>query len=203
MDKKPYPSDAADKFVLRLPEGMRERIAEFAKQAGRSMNAEIVARISESYTTQLRSEINTLDLTLKDHLIWDLIAETIQIRGDLLMLAMQVEQMGQHGSRELLVERCRDIGELARWSAGRIRLDFTRSIPGMTEHHKEVVAEALSTVRETVERRAKLYGIPVDQALAETDRAFRGMSVLKDEYGTPDAPKEPARETAAPRGRRA
>jgi hypothetical protein len=35
----------SDKFMLRLPDGMRERIAELAKQNGRSMNAEIVARL--------------------------------------------------------------------------------------------------------------------------------------------------------------
>lgn len=31
-----------DKFMLRLPEGMRDRIAERAKASGRSMNSEIV-----------------------------------------------------------------------------------------------------------------------------------------------------------------
>jgi hypothetical protein len=39
----------SDKFMLRLPDGMRERIAEFARQNGRSMNAEIVARLEGSF----------------------------------------------------------------------------------------------------------------------------------------------------------
>lgn len=34
--------------MLRLPDGMRERIAETARQNGRSMNAEIVARLEET-----------------------------------------------------------------------------------------------------------------------------------------------------------
>ncbi|MEJ3621046.1 Arc family DNA-binding protein [Brachymonas wangyanguii] len=48
MNAKP-PSRTADQFVVRLPEGMRDRIAEAAKASGRSMNAEIVARLKESF----------------------------------------------------------------------------------------------------------------------------------------------------------
>ncbi len=41
--KTPPPSRTADQFVIRLPEGMRDRVAAAAKANGRSMNAEIVA----------------------------------------------------------------------------------------------------------------------------------------------------------------
>jgi len=41
-------SRESDKFVLRLPEGMREKIAELAKSSGRSMNAELVHRIQRT-----------------------------------------------------------------------------------------------------------------------------------------------------------
>jgi plasmid stability protein len=41
--KNPPPSRTADQFVVRLPEGMRDRVAAAAKANGRSMNAEIVA----------------------------------------------------------------------------------------------------------------------------------------------------------------
>lgn len=46
--KKPAPSDTLDKFMLRMPEGMRERIAKSAKENNRSMNAEIVSRLERS-----------------------------------------------------------------------------------------------------------------------------------------------------------
>lgn len=39
----------SDKFVLRLPEGMRDRIKAAADQNNRSMNAEIVATLEEKY----------------------------------------------------------------------------------------------------------------------------------------------------------
>ena len=43
-----YTSRTADKFVVRLPEGMRDRIADVAKQHHRSMNSEIIARLEHS-----------------------------------------------------------------------------------------------------------------------------------------------------------
>jgi hypothetical protein len=47
MNKNPKPpvGRQSDKFMLRFPDGMRDRIAELAKQNGRSMNAEIVQRL--------------------------------------------------------------------------------------------------------------------------------------------------------------
>ncbi|GAA6131741.1 Arc family DNA-binding protein [Halopseudomonas sabulinigri] len=43
-----YTSRTADKFVVRLPQGMRDRIADVAKQHHRSMNSEIIARLEHS-----------------------------------------------------------------------------------------------------------------------------------------------------------
>lgn len=43
-----YSSRTADKFVLRLPDGMRERICEVARNQHRSMNSEIISRLEAS-----------------------------------------------------------------------------------------------------------------------------------------------------------
>lgn len=45
-----------DKFVVRFPDGMRERIAAAAAASGRSMNAEIVHRLSESFELEETGE---------------------------------------------------------------------------------------------------------------------------------------------------
>ena len=42
------PTRDQNKFVVRMPDGMREQIAEAAKQSNRSMNAEIVHRLQWS-----------------------------------------------------------------------------------------------------------------------------------------------------------
>lgn len=43
-----YSSRTADKFVVRLPDGMRERIADVARDNHRSMNSEIISRLEAS-----------------------------------------------------------------------------------------------------------------------------------------------------------
>ncbi|HYQ38856.1 MAG TPA: Arc family DNA-binding protein [Pseudomonas sp.] len=45
-------SRTADKFVVRLPEGMRSRIAEVARHYHRSMNSEIIARLERSLSAE-------------------------------------------------------------------------------------------------------------------------------------------------------
>lgn len=43
------PSRDLNRFLVRMPDGMRDRIAEIAKANGRSMNAEIVRTLEEAY----------------------------------------------------------------------------------------------------------------------------------------------------------
>lgn len=49
MAKPRYPSEKLDQYMLRLPDGMRERIKAAAEANNRSMNAEIVATLEEAY----------------------------------------------------------------------------------------------------------------------------------------------------------
>lgn len=43
-----------DKYVLRFPDGMRDRLKDEAAKNGRSLNAEIIQRLSESLTAVKR-----------------------------------------------------------------------------------------------------------------------------------------------------
>ncbi|MDE1139988.1 MAG: Arc family DNA-binding protein [Paraburkholderia tropica] len=54
------PSRTADQFVVRFPDGMRARIADEAKKNNRSMNAEIVARLEESFTPRSDEDLMRL-----------------------------------------------------------------------------------------------------------------------------------------------
>lgn len=58
-----------DKFVLRLPDGMRDQIKEEAAKAGRSMNAEIIYRLEDSYNTDTVAE-HFREMTPGDHAVW-------------------------------------------------------------------------------------------------------------------------------------
>ncbi|TWD58111.1 Arc-like DNA binding dprotein [Agrobacterium vitis] len=46
--KKTYPSDKQDQYIVRFPDGMRDQLKNEAAANGRSMNAEIVARLGWS-----------------------------------------------------------------------------------------------------------------------------------------------------------
>ena len=60
MKQALYSSRTADKFVVRLPDGMRERIADVARNHHRSMNSEIIARLEQSLVQEgsLGDELN-------------------------------------------------------------------------------------------------------------------------------------------------
>ncbi|MDO9502148.1 Arc family DNA-binding protein [Falsiroseomonas sp.] len=51
-DEPKYPSQMQERFIVRLPDGMRDRIAAAAKAGGRSMNAEIVLRLEQSFAEE-------------------------------------------------------------------------------------------------------------------------------------------------------
>lgn len=48
-ESKEFPSDKADKFVVRFPDGMRDRIRKDADEQGRSMNAQIIHILQAHY----------------------------------------------------------------------------------------------------------------------------------------------------------
>lgn len=50
-----------DKYIVRLPHGMRDRIAAAAKQHGRSMNAEIIAMIELGFDAATPNLSGTTD----------------------------------------------------------------------------------------------------------------------------------------------
>lgn len=54
--KPSYNSRTADKFVVRLPDGLRESINQVAEKNHRSMNGEIVARIDGSLDLERKYE---------------------------------------------------------------------------------------------------------------------------------------------------
>lgn len=66
-----YSSRTADKFVVRLPDGMRERVAEVARDHHRSMNSEIIARLEQSLAQEDGSDqpsmrIDSPELSLQE-----------------------------------------------------------------------------------------------------------------------------------------
>jgi len=68
MPDKTFPSHALDKEALRLRSGMRDSLASAAADNGRSMNAEIVKRLEESFAPRPDTSalLNRLDRLQRD-----------------------------------------------------------------------------------------------------------------------------------------
>ncbi|KKB86485.1 hypothetical protein VW29_02725 [Devosia limi DSM 17137] len=89
------PLQPQDKYVLRMPDGMRDRIKKAAERSGRSMNAEILAALEHFYP----EEPSIIDLLDNVH--------------DAISLA---EQQNGMPYRQVLIDRLNDLS--ARVSAG-------------------------------------------------------------------------------------
>ncbi len=46
--KRLFPSDKQDQYMIRFPDGMRDRLKDEAAKNGRSLNAEIIARLERT-----------------------------------------------------------------------------------------------------------------------------------------------------------
>ncbi|MCW2315289.1 hypothetical protein M2322_000823 [Rhodoblastus acidophilus] len=61
-----HPSDTADKFILRLAPGLRDKIAASAKQNGRSMNSDILSRIQSSFEAEDPDRLTRLSCDVEE-----------------------------------------------------------------------------------------------------------------------------------------
>ncbi|TIM61952.1 MAG: Arc family DNA-binding protein, partial [Mesorhizobium sp.] len=61
-DEQKYPSQLAERFQVRLPIGLRDRIKAYAEQKGRSMNTEIVRILEREFPEPWPIETRVADL---------------------------------------------------------------------------------------------------------------------------------------------
>lgn len=61
-----FPSQKQDKFTVRFPDGMRDKIAEIAKKNNRSMNSEIILALEEYIKSK-----NKIDSTSYSNKLFD------------------------------------------------------------------------------------------------------------------------------------
>lgn len=60
------PASEADKLIIRLPDGMREKIRRAAASNNRSMNGEVIARLEQSFETSKRKPNGAPQTTMAD-----------------------------------------------------------------------------------------------------------------------------------------
>jgi len=104
-----FPSQKQDKFVLRLPDGLRDRIKFAADQNGRSMNSEISGTLEKKYPAPINEDqvlIDALKLALSesglDRVQSELVAQNAYQK--IMHLALD----NTFGDIELVAQRKRD-----------------------------------------------------------------------------------------------
>jgi hypothetical protein len=80
------PVHALDKFVLRLPDGMREKIGQAARLNKRTMNAEIVSRLEQSFTETAKAFLVVNENTAQEEILLELPGALKEIRDELAAL---------------------------------------------------------------------------------------------------------------------
>jgi hypothetical protein len=93
MKKSPLPpSRTADQFVVRFPDGMRDRITIEAKANNRSMNAEIIARLEGSISSKPHQTLQAIEAQ----------SRLIQSLGGYVATLAEMVVSGESASSELL-----------------------------------------------------------------------------------------------------
>lgn len=89
-EKDRYPSDAAERFQIRLPPGLRDRIKAYAERHGRSMNTEIVRVLEREFpeTWPLSVQITSL-VSLSNALKETIGTEEVNKLGDKLLATVE------------------------------------------------------------------------------------------------------------------
>jgi hypothetical protein len=101
MAREKFPSDDAERLMLRFPPGMRERIAEEAKANNRSMNSEIISRLKSSLEVRTAYDFGALDAWLgQDHhdpsvLLYELKRQAQSNLASTEKLLTALERLGQ------------------------------------------------------------------------------------------------------------
>lgn len=123
MEAKNKPTGRdSDKFMLRLPDGMRDRIAAEAKKNNRSMNAEIVTRLDQSISQAAH------------HGITDQMFGQLTQRGREVMLSLYkvLLESADPGNQPIDVEVQNPDGTITELQAKAVRHPALRPSPGFT-----------------------------------------------------------------------
>lgn len=91
-----YPSELAERFQVRFPAGMRERIKAAAEANNRSMNAEIVKRLEDSFypvpgIKSLKTPAGVVDRPTLEDIVHDSVSQVIGRLSKIGALVADVE----------------------------------------------------------------------------------------------------------------
>lgn len=96
-------SDEIQKTALRLPRGLHESIHKAAKESGRTMNAEIVYRLQQSFESSSEPIVHEMEFKVSDHHV-SASSEDKKLKGLLVRMMEILEMAEQDEARESVEE---------------------------------------------------------------------------------------------------
>ncbi|WBM43475.1 Arc family DNA-binding protein [Comamonas aquatica] len=158
-EKNLYPSDQADKVLVRMPDGMRDRLKEVAKSNNRTLNAEIVARLEESFSTKASAPISAQQIELL----------VSSLENKVLMLSMRYDMVKLRN--ENLVNQIQRISVESQLLAQNAKTDadFQRS--------EEKISEL-----DAIEEQAEQLHIEAEKIIRDRDAALAELNFLRDSF---------------------
>jgi hypothetical protein len=83
-----YPSQAQDRIIIRMPDGMRDKLSAIARANGRSMTAEVVHRLEQSFERDATSD------AVPDFVTPEVVSAVLETRDMLAAFVKRVEGPG-------------------------------------------------------------------------------------------------------------
>lgn len=100
MDK----DDRYTRITLRIPKDLHERLADSADKTSKSMNAEIIARLSESFETKSTDDRAVERITELDREVAELTVESYRLMREAGAIADQMDRTPDESERRALMD---------------------------------------------------------------------------------------------------
>lgn len=156
VDRNPQ---TEDKYIVRFPEGMRDRLKAEAKANNRTLNAEIVARLEDSFSTQSSAPgpAHQLDLF------------TSALESKALMLSMRYDMVKLRN--ENLANQAHRISVESELLARKAKTDedFQRSTDKISE-------------LDAIEAQAEQLQLEAEQIIRERDAAIAEFNAVREAF---------------------
>lgn len=97
-----YSSRTADKFVVRLPDGMREQIAEIARKHHRSMNSEIIAKLEVAILEELKEANPAMHVADDNSAAMPVVDEWVPVSG--MLVCERLDNTKVYGLQDFMMD---------------------------------------------------------------------------------------------------
>lgn len=138
VEKSKYPSDDADRFQIRMPNGMRDEVARRAKAAGRSMNAEVIHRLKETLDRDneaeefAKVESDLYPAPYGQVTLEEMERQSAELRGDNGLSKFDEQELSKRGPDDVI--------------AAVVRLTEAKTEAVLTKNLRKLIAEAIEDV---------------------------------------------------------